>query len=656
MKTRLLNFLIALISISAIAQDDDLFYKSYDWNDDIYQTFDVSLYQDKDIVLVDDKRVTEFAFSDTEYFVEYQLIHKTYWLNSNDKIEEFNKVYLPISKSRKLEKSKARVINSEGKVFELSESKILEAKDNSSGSSYKYFALEGIDKGSFIDYFYVIKKYPDYQGRRLFFQDEYFRKHSAFDLIAPSNLEFTSKSYNGLPEMKLDTLVTNKNHWKLRVGETDGLEEEEKAAYNTKLQQLIYKLDRNSLNPSKEIVSYGNISQEIFKIYNPELDKKTIKKVNGFTKKEEIDHIDDETLIRNLENYIKSNVYYNESENNMYPLETVIDNKIATSNSLMLLYATVFNLHNIDFEIVLTIARDQCEFDEDFESYNFLDEYLIYFPDLDLYMEPLNYGNRLGFPNGYLTDTKGLFIKKVKIGDFVSGIGKVKYIEPVNYDKSAYNMKMDVEFDPNNINNLRMNMSKEMHGYYAISLQPYLGLIKPEEKDQMAEAYIKSLNENITILDQSFENDTMDDFAKKPLRLNAKIESEYFVENAGNKLLFKVGELIGPQSEMYQEKARKLDVCDDYERKFKHMLTIKIPEGYTLNNLEDINIHEEYLEDGEEIFKFHSQYRLEGDVLKIRVDEFYNKTTIPVAIYEDYRRVINSAANFNKITLVMIPN
>ena len=64
----------------------------------------------------------------------------------------------------------------------------------------------------------------------------------------------------------------------------------------------------------------------------------------------------------------------------------------------------------------------------------------------------------------------------------------------------------------------------------------------------------------------------------------------------------------------------------------------------------------QYLEDGEEIFKFHSQYRLEGDVLKIRVDEFYNKTTIPVAIYEDYRRVINSAANFNKITLVMIPN
>ena len=45
-----------------------------------------------------------------------------------------------------------------------------------------------------------------------------------------------------------------------------------------------------------------------------------------------------------------------------------------------------------------------------------------------------------------------------------------------------------------------------------------------------------------------------------PLIVNAKISSTSYMERAGQKYIFKIGELIGPQAEMYQENERKFDV------------------------------------------------------------------------------------------------
>ena len=47
-------------------------------------------------------------------------------------------------------------------------------------------------------------------------------------------------------------------------------------------------------------------------------------------------------------------------------------------------------------------------------------------------------------------------------------------------------------------------------------------------------------------------------------------------------------------------------------------------------------------------------YELDDNLLKITANEYYKINKIPVTIYEDYRRVINSAADFNKITLLLI--
>lgn len=652
------NLVISLLmcfSLTVVNSQTIPFYEAYDWLQNPTKEFDVTSHSDKDLVAFQEKTVNEFVLTEGGGFVEYSLIHNIYWLNSNDKIEEYNKVYLPTSSTKILVKNKARVITKNGEIIELDDSKILEAKNEETQINYKFYAFEGVEKGSFIEYYYVIKRYPAYTGASIYLQDNYYKQNVSFDLYAPKNLLFSAKSYNGLPEIEKDTLVTDKNKWTVKLKEVEALEIESQAPYDTALKKVIYKLDKNTSNPTKEYVSYGEVTQNIYKSLYPELDKKTIKGIAKFL--ESISKINEEISIddiRLIETHIKSNIFVTKAkQQGLDDIQKILETKIAGETGMMRLYAAIFKKLGVKHEVVLTCPRSDVKFDKDFEAYNFLEDYLFYFPKFKLYMEPLNALSRLGFPNGNLTDTYGLFIKPVTIGEFTSGIGKVKFIDPINYDQTRYDLIMNVTFDEDDLTTTNLNMDRKMSGYYALNVQPYLYLAKEEAKADAIDGIIKSINENLEIKEKQVFNDGQYDFGKKPLHIKAKMTSDAFVEKAGRKYLFKLGDLIGLQQEMYQEKARKLPVENSFERSYNRKLIIDIPDGYQFQKLETINIDESYKENDVELFMFKSSYEIKENQLIVSVLEYYNQNVIPVAIYEQYRTIINSAANFNKVTLVL---
>ncbi|KAA1243241.1 DUF3857 domain-containing protein [Aquimarina sp. RZ0] len=631
-------------------------YEKYDWEKESVADIDVTDFQTKDIVAFKDKRIHEFCFLDKEgKLIEYALEHKILWLNSNDRIEEYNKVYLPYSASSEIVRNKARVITKDGKVIELDQSKVLTAKDDETQRTYKYYALEGVEKGSFIEYFYVVKKYPSYTGHRVTLQTDYDKKNVEFDLYAPTNLIFQTKTYNGLPEIIKDTLIKDRNHWQLYLDTLSGVQQEEQAPYNAMTKFLIYKLKKNLANPAKELVSYSIASQNIYNVIYPEIDKKTHAKVKKFI--ESIPDIKDKDLvksIRTIENFVKSNMFVTDvSREDLSTIATILDNKVANEQGVIKLYAAIFNELDIKHQIVLTSNRDVLKFDKNFEAFNFLQEYLIYFPKLKLYMSPSKRESRVGFPPGNLTDNYGLFIKKVSLGGFTSGVGSVKYIKPVNYDKTRYDLVMNVSFDTDDMTTTNLTMDRAMSGYYAIYIQPFMDVIKKDDKDEMLDGIIKSISENVEITNKKVYNDNPEAFGSKPLRIVADLVSDAFVEKAGRKYLFKVGELIGPQQEMYQEKERKLPVENEFERSYSRKIIIEIPKGYQVLNPDDINITKSYSKDDEELFMFNSSYELKGNQLTISITERYNQNIINIDMYEAYRSIINSAANFNKVTLVL---
>lgn len=630
------------------------FYENYDW--DKTPNYNAKDYADENLVSVKEKFATEFYFTSDDKFVEFYLEHKAYFLNSDEAIEDYNKVYLPYDSNSELVVNKARVITPSGKVIDLDDSKILTATDDETQRTFKYFAFEGIEKGSFIEFMYVVKRSPSYSGKRISFQDDFNKNNVEFDLFAPHNLIFKFKSYNGLVDVERDTVIETKNHWSFKLPKVEKLEKESQALYAAERKFIIYALDQNTANNTKDITSYASVAQNVYNFYNVELSKKTKNKLNRLIKDLDIDDKADlDTKIRAIENYIKTTIFAAEfSSDKLSDLETIIDEKVASDQGLIKLYIALFNELGIKLDMVFTCSREFMPFDSDFEANIFLQDIMIYFPKTKKYLAPNENESRYGFPPGYLTDTKGLFIKQVKVGDYVSAVGKIKTIKPVSASQNMDNMIIDVNFNADDISTTDINFKRAMSGYYGMYIHPFIDIIKPDTKKELVEGFAKNLNESVTINETKIEYDESKLFGIKPLIFNIDFTSDAFVEKAGNKYLFKVGELIGSQQELYQEKERVLTLENEFRRTYERTINITIPDGYTIANLDDINIENEYVVNGKTLLSFKSYYEIDGNILKITADEFYKLNRIPVSIYKDYRRVINSAADFNKVTLVLV--
>ncbi|WP_339916105.1 DUF3857 domain-containing protein [Yeosuana marina] len=652
LKTKLIFTFILVTQL--VSSQNELFYKSYKWDDN--PSYKIEEGNNEPIIALKDKIITEFYFQDNG-LVEYFLEHKVLWLNSDEEIENYNKIYLPYSSNSELMVNKARVITKDGSVIELDDSKILTAKDEETGRNYKFFAFEGIGKGSFIEYYYVVKRYPRYNGNRITFQTDYSKKNVEFDLFAPKNLIFKFKTYNNTPEVEQDTLSKNKLHWQLKLNNLKGLDDEEVSAYNASKSFVIYKLDRNTADNSKDISSYSKVAQNIYSYYYQELNSKTQNLIKKFVKEATSDkELNGEELIRKIEFYIKTNVFITKDDSdNFKDLDEVLTKKVANETGIIKLYVSILKSLNIKHEIVITSNRQELKFDKDFEANNFLTDFLIYFNKTKNYLSPTVLESRYGFPPAYLTDNYGLFVSEVKVGDFVSGLGKIKYIKPISADKTVDKMIIDVDFEKDNITNCNVKLNRSMSGYYAMYFQPYMNLINQEKKDELIEGFAKDINENVTINSKEMINGDSELFGVKPIQFILDFSSEAFVETVGKKYLFKLGDLIGKQMQLYQEKERVLPVENEFTRSYYRTLNVKIPDGYKIANLNDINIDHSFIENGKEILVFKSYYELKNNLLVITADEHYRKNIIETANYENYRTVINSAADFNKIVLVLEP-
>ena len=140
----------------------------------------------------------------------------------------------------------------------------------------------------------------------------------------------------------------------------------------------------------------------------------------------------------------------------------------------------------------------------------------------------------------------------------------------------------------------------------------------------------------------------------EPFLLNSTFTADEFVSQAREKYLIKIGLLIGPQEEMYQESKRRLPVDSDFRKVYHREINFEIPEGYKVSNLDAIEINNEASNENGVYASFISSYTIDGNTLRIICDERYDKIHYDVDEYEDFRTIINSAADFNKIVLFLV--
>lgn len=610
------------------------------------------------IITLEEDYSIEFKYNNNTAY-SYTLLHKRVQLLTDKGVNGYNAVYIPVNEGDELLSYDARVITPQGKIITLGKDALKKGFDEQSKRAYNYFAFEGIEKGSDVEYFYYIKRNGrnTLLGRIINFQKSSLIKKSTFEVISPENIELAFKSYNELKSVIRDTTLKDKNRWYLDKNNIPKFKSQSNAFDQPNQQYLIFKLEANTTTGIKNAVAYEDITTILFANAFADASKSSIKSIKKILKKLPLKGKTEEEKIRIIEHYVKSNyAFLDAPEKQLQDIESILKNKSLNEDGAVKLIGSMLSLLEINTQLVTTNNRSEIPFDETFESYIFLNDRLFYFPKLDLYLEPFSPLARLGYVNPMFMNTYALFIKGKINKKSLSIDHEIKFIEPLRANKTTSDIYVDVTFDEE-LNDPTYHIKHQQTGYYANTYQCGYDFIKEEDKLKMwSELAIKFLDEDGVISNLEIENKGCENFGVKPYIAKANLKSDKFLDFAGNKYLFKVGDLIGPQMELYQEEERVLPVQSNYNRKYYREITFNIPEGHKVVNLEDININKFHENEDEVIdMAFKSFYTLEGSSVKIQIDEYYHTMDFSVEEFDEYRRVINAAADFNKIVLIIQP-
>jgi len=592
-----------------------------------------------------------------DVLIKETLYYKRIRLNNDNAVEAFNKVYISMSNSRDVINLKARAITKDNNVIEFDDSNRKEVDNYENYGPFTIFALEGIEVGSEVEYTYTIKEPGRFNN--FYFdvrvQDEFPKRHFHYELIVPKNFVIKTKSYNKLNELIDDTSTIDINRYVLHLDEVDKFKEEDYSKGEALVQRAEVKLFELENQNKRNFFSYSKFTKIFSKrIYegNSEKDiKKETKEIKGLIKREKWDKLsDDKEKIIKIEHYIKANLKRGPTGYDY--IHEAVKRKVYSKQNAMRIYAKIFDFLGIDHEVVITCSRFEKQFDEDFETYSFLDASLFYFPKYNQYMDPSNDFMRFGLIPSPYAYHKGLFLKPIKAGGVRSFYPEIREIPGTNSDVNYDNMTLDIEF-AEDFEKVKAHIKHESCGYSAVYTRPYMAVATKEQKEEILKANLKSFAEDAEITNITTQNEEMNGYMlDKPYIYEGDAESSSLIEQAGKKFLFKMGLVIGAQVEMYQDTARKFDVENTYNHGYKRILNIKIPDGYKITNLSDLNMDYSSSKDGRNTMEFTSKYELNGNSLKVTCYEYYDEISVPLERYEEFRTVINAAADFNKITLV----
>ena len=575
-------------------------------------------------------------------------------------IETFNTRGIPVDAGTRVPLIKARTIMPDGKVADVAKDMIKVTRDEY--GRYKIvFAMEGVARNAEIEVLINEIKPLSFFGSA-YFQYSIPVMHSSFEMSYPKYMIFEEKGYNGYPTTK-DTLLNNRRHILLAKNNIPALLPEKHSYYNLHRMRAEYRIvnfiDENE-NDNKKLFTWNDLGRELYNDHYKITDKEK-KAVNKYLSDlgaapgaKEFENI------KKIENGIKTGIvlYGWLPGEKADDLDTIIAKKSATASGYIKLFNACFAQAGVNAQLGKAYDRREHAFDSKFENWGNLDNYLFHFPKQKKFLSPTNIYCRFPIVDEELVGTKGIFCTIPPDGVTNGELAAIQPITPLKENESQENVKAVVSF------------SKEMDPVVAVKYS-YTGYPSTDVREELALQPKDKMNEllkklvplaekpenivNYTINNQGFENY----YDNKPLEIVATVNAPQLTGMAGNKYLFKVGEIIGRSEEMYTDKDRRMPVDIDYPHSLNRFITINIPAGYKVQNLEALRMHADFVDkDLVPVVSFTSDYAIKsdkknGDQLLITVNEVYSQLHFSVGDYERYRKVVNTASDFNKVTLLL---
>lgn len=585
-------------------------------------------------------------------FMMYVTVHRIIRVNNSEAIQRHNRIYISMRNSIDLVELKARSINQDGKVVNFDVSNLKELKDEETGSAYRIFAIEGVEQGSEVEYYYILKRFGSLYDR-VFMQYEMPVRESSFRLTCPEHLRFDFASYNGYGDVE-EEVGEIQTTYQAVTKNIEGLRRENFSAFDANRQRIEFKLAYNTAKSETRMFTWDEAAKTFYQILTTldKADKKALGKfVRGLNDKAGGDLND---RVEAIEKKIKTMVRVDTESRAeaMDDLTSILKYKLASREGVTKLFLQVFDAVGITCYPVMTCNRHEIKFDETFDSWAYLNEYLLYFPDTGEFLVPYAMDFRYPLIPPDVTAQKGLFIEPFEVGAVKSALSSIQDIPPAAYVVNSDSLDMQVLF-MNRLDGNEIHMHRSFGGCNATLVSPYYDVVGEADRARLIEDLVKQTAPDAAI--EKWDAGSAQTDENSFFKLTVDFRSNHFIETAGARVLFKVGQLIGPQLEMYRDDQRMTAVENDFNRCYARTIRVEIPTGYEVRNPEDIKIEAVY-KGGEKHdipFQFISDYTMQGNIMVIRIVEYYKEIYAPLARYEDYRTVVNAAADFNKVTLVL---
>jgi Domain of Unknown Function with PDB structure (DUF3857) len=612
-----------------------------------------SMFAKENAVILSDIRSQEYVYEEKKGLLQIITTKRLIKVLNDNGVESYNKIYLPVYNNAEILSLQARVILPNSKVVDLPANKIFDAQEE--GRAYKKFALEAVEKGAEIEYYYKVKKEATFFGLERFQSTTTPFEEASFTLTVPDYLSFTVKGYNGFTVGK-ENVVGKKRITICSASDIKAIEDEKYGNKDANAKNVQFKLSYNlSKDKNVRIYTWNELAKNVYSNYSDFSDKEG-KAVDDFLKKTGIkETASEEEKIMTLENYIKSNINADKDGigEDADKLEKIVKNKVASITGSNRLFIACMEKLKINWQIVFPSKRDDIPLDEDLENYRLVDDLVFYFPNTGHFLEPANVVMRYPFITAFWANTKGLFLEGTTIGKFKTALASFKDIKIQPMEESLRDMIISLKFNPK-MDSVFMHTKQIYNGYSATEYRPIFAFTPKDKLDDMCKEILKTVGKGDNIKNIKLEGGTyLNDNSRKPVILEGDITTADLIEVAGKKLLIKVGEVIGPQVQMYQEKERQLPLSMNYPNIQDRTITLVIPDGYVIKNLSDLDMNVTDKASGKETMGFISTHKLVGNNLEIKLHEFYSTTDYPASYLEPFTKVINASADFNKVVLVL---
>ncbi|MEE2616619.1 MAG: DUF3857 domain-containing protein [Bacteroidota bacterium] len=632
MKNIVFIIILFTYTISSYSQ----YYEDYSWEEEA-NTVDIeATHMNESSVRVFEKTIVEFIsgkFSNT--ILKYETHHYQTKVLNDKGVSKHSNIIIPMNEVINLIDIKVRIIDENGELSEFDNNTISELDDFENSANFKNFHLAGVKTNSTIEVLYTLEKQYNIHGNKIL-QKSFSIKKSEFFLI-PGPTQGIIKTYSVDSKVK-DTIINTYPAKTIKAVDIPAIIDEEYATAIANRQRLSFQCPLPDDNMNQEDY-WENIVSNISPIMFPKnIHPKIFEISSELIQKNEINEYN---IANNIDDYVKNNFTISENDNvSLNNINYILENNTSNDFSIIQVYTQLLTAAGINYEIVITSNRYYNRFDSEFFDPNMLREFLIYFPKEKKYIVPNRLEYRIGEAPFDLLGNYGIYIDRLL--DFY-------FSEIIQSDQSYSRIKRNikVEFE-RKLKKIVIDEYQEYSGHWAINNRSLLHFSDEEGLAAFKDYLTATGIENKKVINYEIINAEL--FQKNyntPFIVNSKISTESLTTKIKNGYEVKIGNVIGMQSQLYEEIDRFHPIEITYPNQYDYRIVVKIPKGYIIRGLEGLVFNKSYISlMGNKICKFESNYEINETELVISIQEFYKTLRYQKNRYNEFRDVINSASDF----------